>query len=127
MILLTVVETFGKETTLLITLTLWFFLVALSFFLKKKIATDILSNVPDFNVPHQNKLLHALLFLYKYSFLLAHILLAIALCFSIAHLYLSSVLMTSLTVVFIFLSLAVFLFYLGMFLLMVWKKWVSSS
>ena len=124
--LLTVVETFGKEVTIVIVLILWFILIVLSLFLKKKAPDDLSSDAFDYDVSHRGGLFRVLLLIYKYSFFLAHIFLVIAICCGIADLYLSSAVIASLTVLFIFLSLAVFLVYLGMFLLCIWKKWLVA-
>ncbi len=126
MILTSVTATLGKEGTVVLALLLWAILMIVLLVLRKRIHsfyslfiahTDTSSHPRKFETRFlENKS-------YLYFFL---IFLSLSLLMSTTNLYLQAPFISLLTLLFIFCSLMIFVVYLAILLLFIWKTWWSG-
>ena len=125
MILSSVTDTLGKESTVVLALVLWATLIIVFSVLNKKIhyfQTCFIAPTGRFHAPQTFETRFLENKFYGYFF---HIFLLLSLVMGIITLYLQEMFTFLLAIVFIFCSLLIFIVYLAILFLFIWKTWWS--
>ncbi|GEM_PF-4519134 len=125
MILSSITATLGKEGTVVLALLLWATLVIVFLLLKKRIHSlhPLLTALTD--TSYHPKTFETRFLENKFYLYFFHIFLLLSLLMGIINLYLQEPFTFLLTILFILCSLLIFIVYLGILFLFIWKTWWS--
>lgn len=125
MILGNVTATVGKEGTVILVLVLWILLISVFLFLKKRIGSLFSQNTSLTDTSHQSRTFEIRFLENTYYIFFFFIFLSLSLLLGIINLYFHTPFISFLSILFIVCSLMIFVIYLSVLLLFVWKTWWS--
>ena len=125
MIIGSVTATMGKEGTVMLVLGLWVILISVFLVLKKRICSSFSQHAALTDTSLQSRTFERRFLENTYYILFFFIFLSLSLLLGLINLYFHTPFISFLSMLFIFCSLMIFVIYLSVVLLFIWKTWWS--